>query len=50
MKHQTIITAKLINPEENFRPKDFDSFIGQEHIKKTIKAAIQSAKKRNSNL
>ncbi len=50
MKHQKIITAKLIDPQENFRPSTFKDFIGQDHIKQTIQAAISSAKKRNSNL
>lgn len=34
----------------NFRPDSFDNFIGQEHIKKVLQTAIDSAKKRESNM
>ena len=32
--------------EQTLRPHDFDNYIGQERIKKTLKLAIQAAKKR----
>jgi len=36
--------------ENNLRPKDFANYIGQEHLKKNLKLAIDAAKKRSEPL
>ncbi|MCK9467425.1 MAG: Holliday junction branch migration DNA helicase RuvB [Candidatus Absconditabacterales bacterium] len=36
--------------QENLRPDSFDNFIGQEHIKKVLQTAINSAKKRKGSM
>lgn len=36
--------------ENTLRPRDFDNYIGQEHLKKNIKLAIDAAKKRDEPL
>jgi Holliday junction DNA helicase RuvB len=50
MQIKKISTEKLIELDKLSRPNNFDDFIWQEHIKKVLKAAIQSAKQRNSNI
>jgi len=50
MEIKKISLQKLIEPEANFRPKNFDDFVWQEYIKKTLKAAIKSAIKRKTPL
>ncbi len=50
MEIKKINITKLIDTEQNFRPNDFKDFIGQKHIKKTLKIAIQSSIKRKSPL
>lgn len=50
MEIKRISTKKLIDPEANFRPQNFDEFIWQDYIKKTLKAAIKSSIKRNTPL
>jgi len=46
MEIKKINTDILIETEDSFRPESFDSFIGQEHIKKVLNTAIDSAKTR----
>lgn len=36
--------------EVSLRPKDFENYIGQEHLKKNLKLAIDAAKKRGESL
>ena len=40
----------LIQVQESFRPDSFENFIWQGHIKKVLQTAIDSAKKRQSNM
>ena len=37
------------NFENNIRPKSFDSYIGQEAIKETLKISIEAAKKKRTS-
>ncbi len=50
MEVKKINTDTIIEIEEGFRPESFDSFVGQEHIKKVLQTAIDSAKQRESNM
>jgi Holliday junction resolvasome RuvABC ATP-dependent DNA helicase subunit len=50
MEVKKINTDTIIEVEEGFRPESFDSFVGQEHIKRVLQTAIDSAKKRESNM
>ena len=50
MEVKKINTDILIEINENIRPDSFDSFVGQEQIKKVLKTAIGSAKERQSNM
>jgi len=50
MEIKKINTDILIETEDSFRPESFDSFIGQEHIKKVLNTAIDSAKTRKWNM
>jgi holliday junction DNA helicase RuvB len=40
----------ILETQDGFRPDSFDSFVWQEHIKKVLQTAIDSAKKRQSNM
>ncbi len=46
MEIKKISTDKLIQISHSGRPDTFEEFIGQEHIKKIVKTAIESGKKR----
>jgi Holliday junction resolvasome RuvABC ATP-dependent DNA helicase subunit len=50
MEVKKINIDTVIKVEEGFRPESFDSFVGQEHIKKVLQTAINSAKQRKSNM
>lgn len=50
MEVKKINTDTLIGISDSFRPESFDSFVWQEHIKKILQTAIDSAKKRKSNM
>ncbi len=50
MEVKKINTDILIEINENIRPDSFNSFVGQEQIKKVLKTAIGSAKERESNM
>ena len=50
MEVKKINTDTIVEIEEGFRPESFDSFVWQEHIKKVLQTAIDSAKQRRSNM
>jgi Holliday junction DNA helicase RuvB len=51
VKVKTInIDSVVQDNQENLRPDSFDSFIWQEHIKKILQTAINSAKKRKGSM
>ena len=50
MEVKKINTDTIIEVEDGFRPESFDSFVGQEHIKKVLQTTIDSAKQRESNM
>lgn len=50
MQIKKIDTTKIQTEQKIFRPMEFDDFVGQEEIKKVLKAGINSAQKRESFL
>jgi Holliday junction DNA helicase RuvB len=50
MEVKKINTETLIETSDSFRPESFDSFVGQEYIKRVLQTAIDSAKERQSNM
>jgi Holliday junction resolvasome RuvABC ATP-dependent DNA helicase subunit len=50
MEVKKITTTQILTPIGQKRPDSFDDFIGQQQIKKMLKTAIGSAKKREGNL
>ncbi len=50
MQIKKIDTTKIQSEQKVFRPMEFEDFVGQEDIKKVLKAAIKSAQKRESFL
>ncbi|MDR0649841.1 MAG: AAA family ATPase [Candidatus Peribacteria bacterium] len=50
MEIKKITTTQIFAPSGHKRPDSFDDFIGQQQIKKMLKTAIGSAKKREGNL
>lgn len=50
MEVKKINTDTLIDIDTGTRPDSFDLFVGQEHIKSVLNTAIQSAKKRESQI
>lgn len=50
MEVKKINIDTIFETQDNFRPDSFDSFVWQEHIKKMLQTAINSAKKRKSNM
>lgn len=50
MEIKKISTEKLMDISSWKRPETFEEFLGQEHIKKVIQTAIQSAQKRDSHI
>lgn len=50
MQIKKIDTTKIEDDTKFFRPMNFEDFLGQEEIKKILKAGIQSAQKRESFL
>jgi Holliday junction DNA helicase RuvB len=50
MEIKKITTTQNTEPTLQIRPDSFEDFVGQEQIKKMLKTAIGSAKKRAGNL
>ena len=46
MEVKKINIDTILEPQDGFRPDSFDSFVWQEHIKKVLQTAIDSAKER----